>query len=670
MNPDSRTRPRQDWQRRSLVLALVAGFCFACHDSALAAASADEFELAELSLDDLLRIEVIGATRYAQPLSDTPASVTVIGREELQNQAYRNLGEALSTVRGVFTSSDRNYTYLGVRGFNRSGDYNSRMLLLTDGARRNDALFDQALIGNESPVEMDWVKRLEFVSGPSSAVYGGNALFGIINLVMLDGGDVNGTRVSVDAGSGQGRRIGLVAGQRLEGGGDWFFGLSTYGAEGKDHYYRDYDGGTGDGWARGIDGEHYRKAYGKLSLGNWRLVGSFSEREKAMPGAPFGTAFGESGSDILDRGSLIALSYDGTLGNAWQQHFSIFNGAYLYQGDYRYAGGVASRDEGIANWSGLNYRLSGAAGPDHHWMLGTEAQWNTKLEQRYFDRAPYVEFTRTNDPSSTAGFFVQDEWRFHPQWLLNLSLRHDKHSDYAAIASPRIALIYQPNPDLTLRAALVRSYRAPNAYERFYTDGSTQKANPDLNPERIRSAELTADFRLGRSGRAGVSVYRNNIDDMIGEQLDPDDGMWVYANLPRVQSHGVELDAENTWSGGYRLRGSLAWQRSRLSGGSSLKNSPAFLGKVVFSMPLDARWMLAGQWQGMTSRQSKADRVAGHGVLNVVLSSAPLAAYGEWSLGIYNLTDQRYADPASSAFVQDSIDQDRRQFRVRWQVAL
>ncbi len=119
MNPDSRTRPRQDWQRRSLVLALVAGFCFACHDSALAAASADEFELAELSLDDLLRIEVIGATRYAQPLSDTPASVTVIGREELQNQAYRNLGEALSTVRGVFTSSDRNYTYLGVRGFNR-----------------------------------------------------------------------------------------------------------------------------------------------------------------------------------------------------------------------------------------------------------------------------------------------------------------------------------------------------------------------------------------------------------------------------------------------------------------------------------------------------------------------------------------------------------------------
>jgi iron complex outermembrane receptor protein len=169
MKPDPRQRAPQGWSLRPLILALVAGFALACHDSAVAVGLADEFELAELSLDDLLRVEVVGATRYAQPLSDTPASVTVIGREELHNQGYRNLGEALATVGGVFTSSDRNYTYLGVRGFNRSGDYNSRVLLLTDGARRNDALFDQALIGNESPVEMDWVKRLEFVSGPSSA---------------------------------------------------------------------------------------------------------------------------------------------------------------------------------------------------------------------------------------------------------------------------------------------------------------------------------------------------------------------------------------------------------------------------------------------------------------------------------------------------------------------
>ncbi|MBR0567150.1 TonB-dependent receptor [Azoarcus sp. L1K30] len=653
---------------RRLYCALAAGF--ACHVGAASIPVADELELAQLPLDDLLRIEVIGATRYAQPLSDTPASVTVIGAEELRTQAYRNIGEALSTVRGVYTSSDRNYTYLGVRGFNRSGDYNSRVVLLTDGARRNDALYDQAFIGNESPVEMDWVKRLEFVSGPSSAVYGGNALFGIVNLVMLDGSDVNGTRVSIDAGSGQSRRIGLVAGQALDGGGDWFVGFAAYGAEGEDHYYRDFGGGPYGGWARGIDGERYRKAYGKLRFGNWRLTGSFAVREKAMPGAPYGTVFGEPGNDILDRNGFVELSYDGMLGTGWQQHFSIFNGDYLYQGDYRYEGGIANRDEAVAHWRGLNYRLQGMAGAEHRWMLGTEAQWNTTLEQLNFDRKPYVEALRTNDPSSTFGVFVQDEWRFHPLWLLNLSLRHDKHSDYAAILSPRLALIYQPDEDLTLKAALVHSYRPPNAYERFYADGVAQKANPALEPERMRSVEFAADFRLGRSGRAGVSVYRNVIYDMVGEQFDANDGLWAFANLPRVRAHGIELDAEQVWSGGYSLRGSVAWQRSQMNDGSTLENSPRLLGKLVFSMPVDTRWKLAGQWQGMTSRQSKADRVAGHGLLNVVLSTLPSVGCGEWSLGVYNLTDQRYADPASSSFVQDRIEQDRRQFRVRWQVAL
>ena len=58
-------------------------------------------ELAQMSLDDLLRVEVQGASRYAQPLADSPASVTVIEQQELQRHGYRNLSEALSSVPGV-----------------------------------------------------------------------------------------------------------------------------------------------------------------------------------------------------------------------------------------------------------------------------------------------------------------------------------------------------------------------------------------------------------------------------------------------------------------------------------------------------------------------------------------------------------------------------------------
>jgi len=631
----------------------------------------DAVGLAEMSLDDLLRVEVVGAARYAQPLSDTPASVTVIDQDELRHQSYRNLGEALSTVRGVYTSNDRNYTYLGVRGFNRPGDYNSRILLLTDGARRNDALYDQAQVGNEAPIEIDWVKRLEFVSGPASALYGANALFGIANAVLLDGGDVNGARLSLDAGSGRSGRLGLVAGQRIDSEHDWFFGFAAYGARGNDLYFREFDNGSSDGWARGLDGEEYQKAYAKLRLGDWRLTGNLSSRDKSLPNAPFLTAFGQRGTRTLDQHALLELAYDGLLAPGRQQQFRVFGGSYRYNGDYRYAGPLDNRDQSRANWLGGDYRLIVTTVPAHKLMFGAEVQWDTQLLQRNFDVAPAASHLENNHPSHTYGVFTQDEWRFHAQWLLNLGLRYDKQSDYSAIASPRVALIHQPSQRLTLKAMAGSAYRAPNAYERFYDDGGIlQKANPNLQPERIRSAELAADIRLGQAGRAGISVYRNQMREMIDQVSDPADNLLVFRNQPEVNARGVEIDAENRWSTGYRLRGSVAWQQSRMADGSTLVNSPHLLGKLIVGAPLAYGWTAGAEWLGVSERRSLNGSVAGYGVANLVVSSAPAARVGQFSLGVYNLADRRYLDPASSAFVRDAVEQDRRQFRLRWALAL
>ena len=358
-------------------------------------------ELAQMSLDDLLRVEVQGASRYAQPLADSPASVTVIEQQELQRHGYRNLSEALSSVPGAYVSNDRNYSYLGVRGFNRPGDYNSRILLLTDGARRNDALYDQAQLGNESPIELDWVKRLEFVSGPASAVYGANALFGIVNAVMLDGGDINGARLTADVGSGGSRRLGLLAGQRIDHEHEWFFALAASGARGDDLYFPEFDNGTRDGWARGLDGEAYQKAYGKLRFGNWRFSANLSSRDKNLPNAPYLTAFGEPGTHTVDQHALMELAYDSELSEGLQQQFRLFSGSYRYDGSYRYADALDNLDQGRANWVGGDYRLIMTTLPAHKLMLGIETQWNTLLEQRNFDVFPATSYLERIGISTT-----------------------------------------------------------------------------------------------------------------------------------------------------------------------------------------------------------------------------------------------------------------------------
>ena len=88
---------------------------------------------------------VYGAVKYEQKVTEAPASITVITADQIKKYGYRSFTQILDSVPGFFTANDRNYDYVGIRGFNRPGDYNSRVLLLIDNHRLNDAVYDQAL---------------------------------------------------------------------------------------------------------------------------------------------------------------------------------------------------------------------------------------------------------------------------------------------------------------------------------------------------------------------------------------------------------------------------------------------------------------------------------------------------------------------------------------------
>ena len=113
--------------------------------------------------------------------------MTIVTAGEIKRYGYRTLADILRSVRGFFVTYDRNYDYVGVRGFGRPGDYNSRVLLLVDGHRINDNVYDTASIGTEFPVDVDLIDRMEIIPGPSSSLYGNNAFFGVINIITRKG---------------------------------------------------------------------------------------------------------------------------------------------------------------------------------------------------------------------------------------------------------------------------------------------------------------------------------------------------------------------------------------------------------------------------------------------------------------------------------------------------
>src|SRR6266851_1342143 len=178
-------------------------------------------DLSGMSIEDLAKLKVdavYGASKFLQNVTDSPASVTVVTAEQIQKYGYRTLADVLRSVPGFYVIYDRNYTYVGVRGISRPGDYNARILFLLDGHRVNDDIYDGAYVGTEFPVNVDLIERIEIIRGPNSSVYGTGAFAAVINVITKRGRDLNATELSTEAGSWNSYQGRVSYGGRFESG--------------------------------------------------------------------------------------------------------------------------------------------------------------------------------------------------------------------------------------------------------------------------------------------------------------------------------------------------------------------------------------------------------------------------------------------------------------------
>ncbi|CAB3675829.1 TonB-dependent receptor plug domain-containing protein [Paraburkholderia rhynchosiae] len=630
------------------------------------APGSDSTELAAMPLEALMQVTVNTASRFDQSVTDAPAAVVVLTAEDIRQFGWRTLAEALASLPGLYVTNDRSYEYLGARGFQRPGDYNSRFLLLIDGMRTNDGVFGQAPIGTDFPLDMDLVKRIEYVPGPGSSVYGANALFGVINVITKNGSDLAGAEAAVAVGSYGEKKARASYGWHGAQGADILLSATSYGRSGQDLHYAAFD--TPDqnhGVANRLDYDRAQDFLAKAAYGDFRLSFIYGNRTKGIPDAPYGVVFNAPFS-VTDTHSYVDLTYQHALSEGVMLASQLYWGRYDYRMPSVYGPepDVANVDGSHALWYGADVHATISSIAKHRIVIGTDFARDARLDQYNNNVDPYSQILDDHHSGNRAGVYIEDEITLPASFMLNAGLRYDQQTASGGNLSPRIGLVYKLTPRDTFKLLYGQAYRAPNAYEMYYavsgTDG--QLKNPSLKAEHIATTELVYERAVSDTGRATLSLFHYNARDLISATQDVS-GLYIFRNVSRATARGAELAYEQKLAGA-RLRASYSYQIAHDSNtGAALQNSPRHLAKANLAVPFFANALMTGlEVQCTSPRLAAVGHTGGFCLANLTLGLRRLIRGADLSFSIYNLTDKRYADPVGPGFTQETVAQQSRTF--------
>ncbi|MBI3768728.1 MAG: TonB-dependent receptor [Deltaproteobacteria bacterium] len=621
------------------------------------------------------------AAKHDQSTREAPSVVTVITREEIRRFGYRNLAEALRSVPGFYISNDRNYTFLGVRGFLRPGDYSDRVLLLVNGHTYNDDVYQQAFIGDEFGIDLEAIDHIEVIRGPGSALYGGNALFAVINVVTSTGAQAPGVQPLVETGSFGRKRGQMSAGHVTKSGIDVFASGSVLDIDGPHElFFPEFDSpATNHGIARDADAERALNFFLSARYGAFTLQGAINDREKHIPTASFGSTFNDNGSKTVDGQRFVELSYAAEVLRRVNVNARAFYDNSIYHGTYILGRGAdRQKNEDFARtyWVGGEVRARWDAPARNAITFGNEYTYHPNTQQENFTIPGHVQFLDDARTYSTYGVYVQDEFAATRTVTLIGGARYDRYYGSTDQVSPRGAILWSPYPKTDVKLLYGQAFRPANLYEQYYAykaDGFAYIANAHLLPERITNYEAALEQEVWHHAQASITLYHYIVKDLINQVEVPGESgakTLQFLNNESAHGNGVEFGLRVPVTSRVSVRSSYSLLETRDGAGHLLSNSPKHLGNVGVLFPIGygveggAELMVVGPRHTLTGRTLETVCL-----LNLNLTyTAPIPNL-RLAVGLYNILDQHYADPGGSEHIQDRIPQDGFTFRAQVQYA-
>ena len=450
----------------------------------------------ELLLMQDIPVVVITAAKVEQPILESPSTITVLIKKDIERYGMTSVTDILRNVPGVYavslSATDRN---VGIRGLNELAS--SRILSLVDGMPVYMDFY--GLTSWEAlPVAIEEIERIEIIRGPGSALYGANAFDGIINIITDSSLKNLGTRMTTKLD-----HSGRLSGSMVQG--DRYDNVSYKASLGWDSI-SGWDGeDSSEGGNRRFSG-HLR--YNINDDSDVRLYGNLAEHQGKVTGLH----------------SFEPIAFDTREGNL---KFAYVRSGLRIHSFYR---GITSE----GSISGIDlFHLENDS-------IDSEIQHSFRPVSRNFITWGINHRFNQIDSNILGGLRRQNIWAAYMQdqvrlcRCLNLTagLRYDRHPLTGDNFSPRASFVYSPKREHALRASLGRAFRNP-AFVHSYMDLDYLLSMPpfpepidikihgdaELSPEWITSLEIGYHGRFGSRIRGGLDIYLNRIQDLIDFDL-------------------------------------------------------------------------------------------------------------------------------------------------------
>ncbi len=620
-------------RRSILVLLLVAG--------ALPLAAQEKKSVEDLTLEELLATEIQVASRKEQSLREAPGIVTVITEEEIRNSGARDLIDLLRLVPGF----DFGVDVQGVVGAAMRGNWGheGKILLLLDGEEMNEALYSTLQFGNRFPLSQ--LDHIEIVRGPGSAIYGGNAELGVINLITKSAAKLGGLNVSLLHGfnGGLGMHSRADVGYGAVSGAMSYSGIASI-SDGR-RSTRDFTDFNGDTYNMRYNSDlDERLVDVRFALSNFKTRFT-AEHYRSTERDQFGENLPRPTS--LDFNSWYA---EAALVHALSDHLVLTpRFSFRHQTPWKEHDEFFFYDKSVDRAQGdvtLEYEPSGAL--------------NVLSGVSYFQDHAKADAQTAADlfPNGKESINYQNLAVFS-QAIFSTSVgkftagaRYEHHSAFGSSFVPRLAMT-RVLGRMHFKALASRAFRAPGI------ENIRLSANNDIRPEKTTAYELEAGYQLNEQMIITGNVFDTKIHNPIVYFVNSDTDQEGYVNFPRTGTRGLELEYRVRSSWGY-LTTSYSYYRANdnrvpdyntSAGNYLLGFSPRKLAMAASFKVGDVRvnpsvvWL--GQRYGYTSAgESDAGtphRIGSTPLANLYFSHHIAGTKLRVGAGVFNLLDRKYA---------------------------